>query len=160
MSSDLEQAKEYNTLTWQLIEKDGRDSEEDLMMVSYAHTSLAHWLIAGTITHKMRGYWLLSRVYCLIEDAKMALLYANLCNQLCAEHPDKCADFDLAYAAEALARANAMAGANEPAEIAHAKAEMLGNMINNTEDKQLFENDLASGPWFGLKKARYKFCNG
>mgnify|MGYP006289063923 CR=1 FL=1 len=159
-SVDLELAKKYNQLTWSLIEKDARDSEDDLLMISYAHTSLAHWIAAGTIVHKVRGYWLLSRVYCLVGDARNALLYAKLCEQLTSANKSEMADFDLAYAAECLARAYAMAGEVDNANGFLAKADMLGGLIADPEDRDYYQKDRSSEPWFGLIKSKNKFCNG
>lgn len=160
MPEVIEFAKKFNQLTWEYLEKSDRDSEDDIRMVTYAHASLAHWISAGGPIEKLRGFWLLSRVYCVIEDAKQATMYARLCNHLTEANQAQAQDFDLAYAAEALARSYALSGETDLANAALFKAEMLGNMIQNDEDREIFSKDLESGPWFGLRKNRHKFCHG
>ena len=160
MPEEIEFAKKFNQLTWEYLEKSNRDSEDDLRMVNYAHASLAHWISAGGPIEKLRGLWLLSRVYCFLEDKKQASMYAQLCNHMTEENRENAQDFDLAYAAEALARAYALAGEIDLANTALIKAEMLGNMIQNEEDREIYLKDLESGPWFGLRKNRHKFCHG
>ena len=107
MPEEIEFAKKFNQMVWEYLEKTSRDSEDDLRMITYAHASLAHWISAGGLIEKVRGYWLLSRVYCVIGDSRQASFYARLCNQLTEDNQNEFHDFDLAYAAEALARAHA-----------------------------------------------------
>lgn len=158
--NDLEYARHYNQQTWALMDKANRSAEEDLLVITYAHTSLAHWLVAGSQVEKTRAYWLVSRASCLVEDKRNALLYARLCDQFSQEHAELMKDFDMAYAAEALARALALNGEMDQAQDLLTKAEMLGNLIANEEDRVLFQKDLVDGNWFGLVKPRYKFCHG
>ncbi len=60
-------------------------------------------------------------------------------------------DFDLAYAQEALARAHALAGDLERAKDNHKTAEKLGRAIKDKEDQIIFQADLISGDWYGIK---------
>ena len=57
------------------------------------------------------------------------------------------ADFDLAYAHEALARAHACLGQAPEAKLHKDKAAHVP--IADSEDKEVVERDLASEPWFG-----------
>ena len=61
------------------------------------------------------------------------------------------ADFDLAYAHEARARALACLGRSDEAadELAAARAVPIAD----AEDRAIIESDLAAGPWFGLPAA-------
>jgi hypothetical protein len=61
------------------------------------------------------------------------------------------ADFDHAYAAEAMARALACAGDLDQAAAWHARATAAGAGIADDEDREIFTGDLATGPWFGLR---------
>ena len=59
------------------------------------------------------------------------------------------ADFDHAYAAEAMARALACAGDLDQAYLVLGHA--AGAIVADDEDRQIFTDDLATGPWFGLE---------
>ena len=59
--------------------------------------------------------------------------------------------FDVAYAYEALARAHAASGNKEECKNFLQKAREAGNLIAGKEDKNIFDVDLESGPWFGCK---------
>ena len=61
------------------------------------------------------------------------------------------ADFDHAYAAEAMARALACAGDLDQAAAWHARPSAAGARIADDEDREIFTGDLATGPWFGLR---------
>jgi hypothetical protein len=54
-------AKQYNGRIWELLDKPDRTSEENKMMLDYAHASLAHWHVAGTAIHHQRGEWMIAR---------------------------------------------------------------------------------------------------
>jgi hypothetical protein len=58
------------------------------------------------------------------------------------------ADFDLAYAHEATARALACLGRRDEAIAARAAATAVP--IADIEDRNIVEADLAAEPWFGL----------
>ena len=60
------------------------------------------------------------------------------------------ADFDHAYAAEAMARALACAGDLDQAATWHARATAAGEAIADDQDREIFTGDLTTGPWFGL----------
>jgi len=60
-------------------------------------------------------------------------------------------DFDLAYAYEAMARANASLKNKEECQKWYKKAEDAGNKIKEKEDKKLFLSDLQNGPWFDCR---------
>jgi hypothetical protein len=57
---------------------------------------------------------------------------------------------DTAYAAEAMARALACAGDLAQAAGWHSRATAAGATVTNDEDRKIFTEDLATGPWFGL----------
>jgi hypothetical protein len=61
------------------------------------------------------------------------------------------ADFDHAYAAEAMARALACAGDLDQAATWHSRATAAGATVTDDEDRKIFTDDLATGPWFGLQ---------
>ena len=67
------------------------------------------------------------------------------------KYPGEMKDFDLEYAKEALARAHALAGDLERAKNNLKTAEILGRAIKDKEDQTIFQADLISGDWYGIK---------
>lgn len=130
--------------TWDLLDKTDRTQQESLEMIHAAHASRYHWEKAGTAINLARGEWQISRVYAVLRRAEPALYHAQLCLEICQKNGF--GDFDLAYAYEAMARANAVAG-NAP-ELANYKrlAYDAGENILEAEDKQLFMIDLSTLP--------------
>jgi hypothetical protein len=78
------------------------------------------------------------------------LHHARRCLELAEDEPGV-ADFDHAYAAEAMARALACAGDLDQAATWHARAKKAGEAVADGEDREIFTGDLAAGPWFGLR---------
>lgn len=95
-------------LAWDLIEKQDRTEAEDDTMVYATNASRYHWGIVGSPLNFARGEWQISRVYAILDRAEPALHHANKSLKLCLEHD--LGDFDLGFAYEALARANAVKG--------------------------------------------------
>jgi hypothetical protein len=144
-------AKALNGKVWELLEKPDRSKAEDELMIYAAHASCYHWLIVGTGLHHQRAEWLISHVFAELGMAGPALGHASRCLELANELPHLMQDFDWAYAYEAVARANALAGNQEEASRNVQKAEELGRAIANDEDKRIFLADLESGNWVGLR---------
>jgi hypothetical protein len=94
--------------TWTLLEQEERTGREDDLMVHAAHASRFHWEAIGAPVNHARGEWQLSRVYAVLGRAEPALHHARRCLETCERHG--IADFDLAYAYEAMARAHAVGG--------------------------------------------------
>ena len=59
-------------------------------------------------------------------------------------------DFDIAYAYEGVARANALAGDAAAAKTYLEKARAAGEAIADPESKEFFIGDLQSGEWYGV----------
>jgi len=89
---------------WELIDKKERSREDNELMINAAHASLYHWMQVGEPVNFARGEWQVSRVYCLCNRAEPALHHAENSLRICQEN--NIADFDLAFAYEALARAS------------------------------------------------------
>ncbi|OLS22589.1 MAG: hypothetical protein HeimC2_29150, partial [Candidatus Heimdallarchaeota archaeon LC_2] len=135
--------------TWDFIEKEDRNPDEDEMMVHCAHTSRYHWGIVGVSLNFQRGDWILSRVYTILKRGSEALHYAKLCMKHTEENNIK--DFDLAYAYEALARSYAAAEDKTNFEKYNNLAKEAGDKIEKKQNREIFKNDLKTGNWFGLK---------
>jgi hypothetical protein len=145
---------ELNQLTWSLLTKADRTSEEDQMMIHAAHGSYFHWKQEGTGANKanyQRGEWLISHVYSVLNIPERAIHYALRCNQMTDDNLQDMQDFDIAYSCEAMARAHACNGNKEECLKYFNLAEEKGSLISDPEAKQYFISDLNSGPWFGLK---------
>jgi uncharacterized protein YndB with AHSA1/START domain len=143
-------ARSLNGLVWRLLARTGRSGDDDARMVDAAHASQYHWREAGG-PPATRGEWLVSHVYAVLGRPEPALHHARRCLEL-ADGPGV-ADFDAAYAAEAMARALACAGDLDQAAGWHSRATAAGATVTNDEDRKIFTEDLATGPWFGLGAA-------
>jgi uncharacterized protein YndB with AHSA1/START domain len=141
-------ARSLNGLVWRLLAKPDRTADEDARMVDAAHASQFHWREAGG-PPATRGEWLVSHVYAVLGRPEPALVHARRCLTL-VEEPGV-ADFDHAYAAEAMARALACAGDLTQAAAWHSRATAAGAAIADDEDRKIFAEDLATGPWPGLQ---------
>lgn len=144
-------AAKLNGEVWDLLEKADRSRAEDELMLHAAHASCCHWLKVGTGLHHQRAEWLIARVYSELGLAEAALRHADRCQELTEMHADLMEDFDLAYAHEALARANALAGNRAEALAQLHKAEAAGQAIADDQGKQFFLGDLKGGNWYGLR---------
>ncbi|HEY0415236.1 MAG TPA: hypothetical protein VGC78_02515 [Gaiellaceae bacterium] len=124
--------------TWRLIES----RHDDALMLHMAHASAWHWAAAPecTTANRARGEWLVSRVSALCGLADAARFHAEASLRICEENG--LADWDLAFAHEALARAAKVAGDDEAA-AAHA-ARAAAVPIEEADDRELLERDLAS----------------
>jgi uncharacterized protein YndB with AHSA1/START domain len=140
-------ARSLNGLVWRLLARTGRTADDDARMVDAAHASQYHWREAGG-PPATRGEWLVSHVYAVLGRPEPALHHARRCLAL-ADGPEV-ADFDTAYAAEAMARALACAGDLDQAAGWHSRATAAGATIADDEDRKIFTEDLTTGPWFGL----------
>jgi len=101
-------AKDLFNLTWDLLDQDERSQQDADRMVHAAHASRYHWGEAGTSLEHERGEWQISRVYAVLGRSEPALYHAQRCLDIC--QAAGIADFDLAFAYEALARGHAVAG--------------------------------------------------
>jgi hypothetical protein len=144
-----QQAVDPFNFTWTLIDKPDRTSPDNDMMIHSAHASRYHWQIAGDVVNYLRGDWQIAHVYTLLNLPERALHYAQLCLRQCEDN--QIGDFDLAFAYEALARAQACQGNLIEAEKCYRLAEAAGHPIAEADDRELFFSDLSKPPWFGLK---------
>ena len=149
--ASLQFAKSLNTQVWELLQQPQRTQTEDELMVHAAHASCYHWLRSGSNLHHQRAEWLLAHVYTVLNTPDLALRHATRCFELTREFSDLMKDFDYAYAFEALARANALAGNRSEALKYIALAEKASVEIRDKEDLRIFSEDFNSGYWFGLR---------
>jgi hypothetical protein len=144
-------AKKINGKVWELLGQDRRTKAENDEMLYAAHACTYHWLQVGTPVHQQRGEWLISHVYVALGNSLQALIHAESCFELTNAHNGEMKDFDVAYAYEGLARANALAGKVEEAKNWYAMAQRAGKAIVDEEDRDIFMGDFENGNWYDLK---------
>jgi hypothetical protein len=134
-------AKLFNHV-WDLMEQPSRTSEENDEMIHAAHASRYHWGVVGRAENRSRGEWQVSRMYTVLGRGEPAIAHAQRCLEICEQN--NIADWDLAYAFEALARAHKTAGHN--AEVAKFKklARAAGDRIVKAKEREHFEEDYAT----------------
>ncbi len=142
-------AMELYNLVWDMLDRPERDRLQDELMIHAAHAAAFHWSQVGEPEQLQRSEWQLSRVYTNVGDKAQALHYARRCFEVTQEQ--RLGDFDLAFALEAMARANAMNGNKIDFEQYYVLALKAADQISETNDKDLFLAELNSDPWFGMK---------
>jgi hypothetical protein len=130
--------------TWTLLEKPGRSRDEDDAMLHMAHASRHHWGQVGGPAQLGRGEWQCSRVYAVLSRAEPCLHHAQRYLDICLENG--IADWDLAFAYEALARGHAVAGNAPQARAYTEQALAAAEHIAEDDDRELVLSDLATIP--------------
>lgn len=131
----------FNT-AWDLIEKPRRTPDEDLDMLHRSLVALWHWTQRPdcTPTNRSIGLWQVSRVYAILGQEENARRYAELCLSV-SQGPDV-DPFYLAYAHEALARVELLAGNLSRVQEHLAEARRLAQGVAEEEEKMALLKDL------------------
>jgi DNA-binding transcriptional MerR regulator len=129
---------------WTLLETADRTAEQDDEMVHAAHASRYHWGEVGEPKNLAIGEWQCSRVYAALGRGEPALHHARRCLEI-AEGSDV-ESWLRASASEAMARAHAVAGDDAAAREWKAKAETIVATIEDAEERETVEQDLATLP--------------
>lgn len=131
---------------WTLLEKPDRTPAEVDEMIHAAHASRFHWSRAqgAEPVNLARGEWQCSRVYAVLGRGEPALWHARRC--LAINEANGTADWDIASAYEAMARASAVAGDPGAAADWKAKATAALEGIADQDDRDIIEGDLATLP--------------
>lgn len=134
------QGIECNNSTWEMIEAE-RTPENDEEMLRRAYAAAYHWAraVRRGPANDARAAWLLAKVQLLAGQPELSLRYADRCMALCQEHG--LADFDLAYAHEARARALKALGDDIAAAQSWGMAKSVP--IADPEDQAILDADLA-----------------
>ncbi len=139
-AAERQLAVDLFNFTWTLLDAPSRTPEQDDEMLHAAHASRHHWGHVGGVEHLARGEWQCSRVYAVLGRAEPALHHARRCLEIC--EANGLADFDLAAAYEALARAASVAGD------ATARVRWLGRALEacreiaDDDDREVIQKDL------------------
>ncbi len=129
-------------LAWEFIDQGERTQAETDQMLHAAHASAWHWSQRSDATNANLSIslWQLSRAYALAGEAGISGRYARRCLEVSqTESP-----FLLGYACEALARAAGLAGDRAAAAAYLKRGRDLLPQVEDPEDRQLLEKDLAS----------------
>lgn len=140
MDNERQVAVDLFNAVWRQMERSDRTPDDDVAMVHMAHASVHHWAQVGTEVNLARGEWQVSRVYTVVGRGEPALWHAQRCLDLC-ERGD-IADWDLAYAHEAMARAYTVLGDEAKAREHVESARSVE--IAEDDDRELLEKDLAT----------------
>lgn len=143
-SMDRELAIQLFNETWDLIDNPNRTADEESQMLEKAYASLYHWRKVGTPLNLARGSWQVSRVHALLGQGDSALMMAKQSLSYCEEHGY--ADFDLAFASEAMARAYAIKKQFEHSSEWIQRAQRDAEGIEKKEDSTYFLSELETVP--------------
>jgi hypothetical protein len=147
-TKDMEPHKQFAVscfnLVWDLLDQEDRTPEQDDRMIHAAHASRFHWGEIGTPLEFERGEWQISRVYAVLNRPQGAIYHAQRCLTLC--EANGIADFDLAFAYEALARAHAVADDAAQSQEYRALAEQAAGQIEDEGNREYFLSELATVP--------------
>ncbi len=133
-------AIEQFNLVWELLDEEERTVEGNDRMVHAAHASRFHWGEIGTPLEFERGEWQISRVYSVLNRPESALYHARRCLDIC--QANEIADFDVAFAYEALARAYAVAGDLDESRKYFELGKEAGAEIADAGDREYFFGEL------------------
>ena len=113
-------------------------------MVNAAHASRYLWTAIGDDQNFAIGDWQISRVYSVLGRAEPAVFHARRC----LDHATKVESqpWLLASAYEGLARAYAVSGDRAAALEWKTKAEGRLNEVDDAEDREIVERDIATLP--------------
>lgn len=143
-----QQAIAANSSVWDILGNDVGTPDEVDQLLSRAYAAAYHWARASgrTAANDARASWLLSRCCVVVGQPELALHHAD--QSMAAVRAGDLDDFDLAYAHEARARSMAALGRLDEAQVEHVAA--TSTTVSNADDREIFESDLSSEPWFDL----------
>jgi hypothetical protein len=126
--------------TWDLLDKTERTPEENDELVHAGHASRYHWGKVGSPLNLARGEQQLSHIYAVLKRAEPAIYHGQRALDIC--QANGIADFDIAFAYEALARAHAVAG-NQPERNRYVElGRAAAGGIAKEEDRKYFLSQL------------------
>ncbi len=130
------------------LDNAAKDPEEGEKALQAAYGSAYHWGKVGEPINFSRGELTIAQIAVAINRPETALHHAKRCLDLTLELNLK--DWDLAYAYETYARANACNGKFDEARKYKAMAVAAGKEILEEGDRKQFESDLNGGNWYGI----------
>lgn len=128
--------------TWSLLDLKRRTQDENDEMLHAAHASAYHWAHAGRHLQRSISEWQLARVYAALGRPEAALYHGR--RSLDHARLAHAAPFYVAYAYEALARAEALAGRLRQSNRYLRTAKEIGAKVRSRDDRRMLLEDLAS----------------
>lgn len=127
---------------WDLMDKPARSADEDRLMVALNQASIFHWLSRPdrTAQHLSVGYWQASRIQALLGNAAEARRHA----ETSLTYTPGLDPFYIAYAHEALARAEHLDANPAKAKEHLTNARHHAAQVNNDEHRSMLLKDLVS----------------
>ena len=142
-------AVELNNATWDQVDnglsEQSPAAERDQALYA-AYAAAHHWHQVGTVANQGRAEHLIATVAVATGLLDVARRHADRYAELIAERPSAFADWDHAFAAEAVARVAARAGSPD-ADHLRAEAQRLAEAVENPEDRRICLERLAAAPW-------------
>lgn len=143
-------AIDANNSTWDILglAPDQIDDAAAEEMTRRAYAAAYHWSRAAdtSVVNEARADWLLAKVWLARGEGALALRHGSRCLAACER--GSLVDFDLAYAHEVIARAEACLG-NREAALRHREI-ARSVPIADADDRAQVVSDLDAGPWFGV----------
>jgi DNA-binding transcriptional MerR regulator len=130
---------------WSLLEIPDRTPAQVDELIHAAHASRYHWMQVGDASNAATGEWQCSRVYATLGRGEPALWHARRGLEIL--ETAGISDWGIAAAYEALARASAVAGDLTAAREWRAKARTACDSIEEAEEREIIEGDLATLPF-------------
>lgn len=144
---DLQGAHRYFSVrcfnkAWDLIDHDSRSPEQDEEMLQLSMASLWHWNQREdcTDTNLSIANWQISRVYAVLGRGDEARRYAKFCLEV--SQRQGVGLFYLAYAYEALSRAEKVVGNRAEMQEFRATALSLAGEITDVDSREMLLSDL------------------
>ena len=130
--------------TWTYLDKERLTPEEVDAMLHTAHASYYHWTKRDDFTPRNQsiGLWQLSRVYLAASHSYLGVHYARECIKV--SEAAELDPFYLAYAYEAMARAQIEVGLTGEAERSLAYARELAAKVKDKQERKALNTDLDS----------------
>jgi uncharacterized protein YndB with AHSA1/START domain len=135
------QGVEANNSIWDLVAKADRTSDDDEELVRRAYAAAYHWDRADRRGPESaaRAAYMIAKAQLAVGQPQLSLAAADRCMATCVDNA--IADFDLAYAHEARARALQALGRAEEAAAAWTAAHDVP--IADDDDRKILDEDLA-----------------
>lgn len=137
-------AIERHNHCWELLERDDRNQDDDVDLLTSAFESRIHWSFAGGPEQWAISDWMVSRAAADVEQGSLSLAFALRANDAARE--SDAPDWLVASVAEGVARAYAATGSHEERDEWLRHAERLVESIADEEDRELIARQLASVP--------------
>lgn len=146
--TDAELARWHRTMgpllfnrTWELLDLETRNSEQEEEMLSAALGQRYHWYQVGHAKHKAISDWQVSRVLAVLGQPELSVRFGFLSLELCEQNGLE--PFYTGYAHEAIARAADLVADTELRDRHIAAASALAVQVPDPDERGMLEADVA-----------------